>query len=305
MSSYVLPIFFALIVWWFGTGLVLFLDSLPRNTYRWSMFGATVLLCLATLGVLQSSGDATVRAAYLAFACGVMVWAWLEMAYFTGLVTGPRKSICPPGTNGWRRFMLAVQTSLYHELAVILTAGMLYVATYNEPNQVATWTFIVLWLMRWSAKLNLFLGVPNLNENWLPEHLRFLTTYIPKRPMNPLFPISVTLATVVVVLLILDVVHRDASEFEVVGVTLVATLLALAILEHWFLVLSLPDEALWRWALNAVATGNEVETRQDERKEGVKIEGRGERLPDHRRSKDALVQTSRVPLKPARTCCSR
>ncbi|HPB76400.1 MAG TPA: DUF3623 family protein, partial [Chromatiaceae bacterium] len=38
-----------------------------------------------------------------------------------------------------------------------------------------------------------------------------------------------------------------------VGLMLVATLLALGILEHWFLVLPFSEEVIWRWALR----GNE------------------------------------------------
>jgi hypothetical protein len=34
-----------------------------------------------------------------------------------------------------------------------------------------------------------------------------------------------------------------------VGLSLISTLLVLAILEHWFLVLPLRDAALWSWAL--------------------------------------------------------
>jgi len=37
----------------------------------------------------------------------------------------------------------------------------------------------------------------------------------------------------------------------VVGTALVATMLALAILEHWLMVLPLDTTALWRWALRA------------------------------------------------------
>ena len=36
--------------------------------------------------------------------------------------------------------------------------------TWGGANQVGTWTFLVLWVMRLSAKLNVFLGVPNLTE---------------------------------------------------------------------------------------------------------------------------------------------
>ena len=36
--------------------------------------------------------------------------------------------------------------------------------------------------------------------------------------------------------------------------TFVGTLLTLAILEHWFLVLPLPADALWSWGLRSRAT---------------------------------------------------
>jgi hypothetical protein len=40
----------------------------------------------------------------------------------------------------------------------------------------------------------------------------------------------------------------ESEPFLSVGLTLVTALLALAVLEHWFLVLPVPDEALWTWA---------------------------------------------------------
>jgi hypothetical protein len=59
----------------------------------------------------------------------------------------------------------------------------------------------------------------------------------------------VTVPTLIVVLMVSRALSPGASEFEVVSLILVANLLALGILEHWFLVLPLPDEALWAWAL--------------------------------------------------------
>jgi putative photosynthetic complex assembly protein 2 len=103
--------------------------------------------------------------------------------------------------------------------------------------------------MRWSAKLNLFLGVPNLNEHWLPEHMRFLSTYMAKRPMNLLFPVSVTTATLMLAMLIEEATAPGSGEAHRAGVMLVASLVALGILEHWFLVLPMSEEVLWRWAL--------------------------------------------------------
>jgi putative photosynthetic complex assembly protein 2 len=148
---------------------------------------------------------------------------------------------------------LALATSLYHEVSIVLTGALLLALTWGEPNMVGFWAFVVLWLMRWSAKLNVFLGVPNLNIEWLPEHLRFLQSYMGQRSMNHLFPLSVTIATVVVVLLLGEAAAAGASAFDTVALTLIATLLALAVLEHWFLVLPLPDEALWAWAFKPQA----------------------------------------------------
>lgn len=248
MLEYALPVFYALGLWWFSTGLVLYLDNLPGRTFGWSMLGGAAVLAIAVFALVVASTSTSAMATYIAFTAGVLVWGVLEMSYFTGLVTGPRKTPCPPGCVAWKRFGLAILTSLYHELAVLSAVAFLVLVSWGEPNQIGTWTFVVLWLMRWSAKLNLFLGVPNFND-WLPDHLAYLKTYMPKRSMNLLFPISVTVSTVIVVLLVERALGPEASAHDIVGLILVATLLGLGILEHWFLVLPLPDEALWAWAL--------------------------------------------------------
>ena len=63
------------------------------------------------------------------------------------------------------------------------------------------WTFIVLWWMHQSARLNVFLGVSNLNAEFLPEHLAHIRSFFRSAPMNLLFPFSVTLSTICAVLL--------------------------------------------------------------------------------------------------------
>ena len=69
--------------------------------------------------------------------------------------------------------------------------------------------------------------------------------------MNLLFPLSVTAASVAVALLIDTARTQAAVATASVGTALVATMLALAVLEHWLLVLPLDTTALWRWALKA------------------------------------------------------
>ncbi len=241
---------YAAFLWWFTTGIVLWLCGRPRPTYRWSLLGATLLLVAAVAGLLVSSAAPTVPGAFVAFTCAVLVWGWHEMSYYMGLVTGPRQEPCAPGCPPWQRFRLGVATSLYHELAIIVTGIALVALLAAAPNPVGAWTFLVLWAMRWSAKLNLFLGVPNLNEDFLPAHLRYLSTYMRRRAMNPLFPVSVTLGAAVVLWLLYPLL--DAPEpFEVAAAALVATLLALAVLEHFFLVLPMNEAVLWGWGLKS------------------------------------------------------
>ena len=78
---------------------------------------------------------------------------------------------------------------------------MLVLLTWGAPNQIGVWTFVILWLMRLSAKLNVYLGVPNLTEEFLPDDLAYLKSYFANAPMNLLFPISVTPSTLVTLLL--------------------------------------------------------------------------------------------------------
>ena len=254
MTAYALPVLATLLVWWFSTGLILFLDGLPRRTFPWSMAAATALGCAALYGLVRTSGDATVAGAYLSFLCGVAVWGWHELAFLTGFVTGPRATSCPPGATGWRRFGYAAETLIFHELAILLTALLLVLLTRDGVNQVGTGAFLLLWLLRLSAKLNLFLGVPNLAAEFLPDHLRYLRSYQARRGMNALFPVSVTAATAAVVLLAQQAAAPEASAFDATGYALLATLAALGLLEHWFLVLPLPVAALWRWGFRSRAS---------------------------------------------------
>ena len=68
--------------------------------------------------------------------------------------------------------------------------------------------------------------------------------------MNLLFPVSVTLATIVTALLLINVLAAPIASFERTGFMLLATLSALAVLEHWFLVVPIPFEKLWSWGLS-------------------------------------------------------
>ncbi|MGI4976761.1 MAG: putative photosynthetic complex assembly protein PuhE [Janthinobacterium lividum] len=254
MSLYVFPALFALFVWWFSTGIIMYLDGLPRRTFKWSMLGATVLLAASLWGLHATGSDTSVRGAYVGFTCGLLAWGWQEISFYMGFVTGTRKQPCEEGCRGWRHFGHAIQTSLWHELAIIAAAIAVVALTWHAPNQVGMWTFMVLWWMHQSAKLNVFLGVRNLNEEFLPEHLQFLRSFLTKKPMNLLFPVSITVSTVILVRLVDAAITPGVTRFDAAGFCFLSVLMALAVLEHWLLVLPLPAAALWGWSLSSRKT---------------------------------------------------
>ena len=249
MLQVALPIGFAIFIWWFSTGIVLLLDNLPKSTFRWSHLLSSLLALAALLGLAHTASQSSVAAAYCAFTCALLLWGWHELSFLTGWVTGPRKVQAGVGAKGWTRFVQAVQTILWHELAILASGIAIFTITWGEPNQVGTGTFTVLWLMRISAKLNVFLGVRNLSIALLPPHLRYLGSYFRRRPMNLLFPLVVTAATVVAVVIAQGALQQPPGSPAATGAWLVLTLLVLAIVEHWLLVLPLEATALWRWAL--------------------------------------------------------
>ena len=93
--------------------------------------------------------------------------------------------------------------------------------------------------------------IANLAEQFLPDHLQYLKSFLRKKPMNLLFPVSVTGGTIVAALLIRHAVAAEAGSFDATAFTFVGALLVLAVIEHWFLVLPIADAALWSWGLRS------------------------------------------------------
>lgn len=251
MSAYLYPVLFVAFAWWFSTGLILYLDNLPRSTFRWSLLGATVIMCLGLYGIRASVEMTSVAGAYLAFISALAVWAWLEITFYMGLITGPRRHACRQGCHGWRHFGHALQVSLHHELAILVLGLGIAWLSLGAANSVGLQTFLILAVMHESARLNVFLGVRNLGEQFVPEQLDYLRSFLRKRSMNPFFPIAITLATGVWVSLLGAIPPMAEDPVAATGLILLTTMLGLAILEHWFLVLPLPADRLWQWSLKA------------------------------------------------------
>jgi putative photosynthetic complex assembly protein 2 len=242
------PLLFALLMWFIGTGAVVWLDSRPRETYGTSLTLAGFAALAATVLVWAMAGDTSINGAYAAFAAGIVIWGWHEMSFLMGKVAGPNKQPCPPDATGWRRFSAATATVIHHELAIAATAIMLFAVTWGEPNQVAPLTFLLLFVLRLSAKFNLYLGVPNLSDEVFPEHLANLKSYFRKARCNALFPVSILLGTGIAVWAWTAAEAAPAGSGASAGATLLAGLAVLGVIEHLFLVLPLRDAKMWRWA---------------------------------------------------------
>ena len=264
MNLTITAVLYSTFLWWFSTGVIFYLNARPSRTFRLSMLVGSALLVGAVYGFWVSASMQTVAGAYIAFSCGLLIWGWHTMSYYMGVITGPQRESCPENCSGLERFLLAIGTSLYHEIAIIATAIGLAWITWNEPNTIGLWTFVLLWGMHVSAKLNVFLGVRNLNVEFIPKRLRYLSTFFKEKPMNLLFPISVTAGTIITVALIQQASAADAGTMAAAGYVLMATLMALAVIEHWFMILPIPAEALWKWSIKP--SGSDA---KDSRKPGA------------------------------------
>jgi putative photosynthetic complex assembly protein 2 len=242
-------IVYALVLWWFSTGAILWLDRRPKHTHGWSLGVGAVLAAVALIAFLGSLSQATPTGAVIGFTSALALWGWHELSFLTGHITGPRTAACPAGATGWRRFTLAASTLIYHEIALAVTAASLLALSLGHANMIGALTFLSLLAFRLSSKLNLFFGVPNFTEEFFPEHLRYLTSYIRKAPMTALMPICIAVGAGVVWAEARAAFNPYATPFVVTGFSLLFALGALALVEHGFMIVPLPDAALWRWAM--------------------------------------------------------
>jgi putative photosynthetic complex assembly protein 2 len=229
------------LLWWFSTGLLILLCAMPPATFKWSFAAGFLLAAASVYGVAASAWQTGETAAYKGFLSALGVWAWLEMGFLMGFVTGPRRDACPPEARGWQRFRLAFATLIYHELTIAASAAALVWLTWGAPNQTGTLAFLILTVMRISAKLNIFLGVPELTDMFLPARLSYLKSYFQKRRFNALFPVSM-LGSAVAAWALFTFGYGPGSN-------LLLTLLLLGVAEHLFMVLPVRDAVLFLWAL--------------------------------------------------------
>ena len=246
----------ALFLWWFSTGVILWrvrrADNGGPDAHVWSVLLGLPLLVAGVLGINATTADASPFGVYMAFLSALAIWGWIELAFLSGIITGPNNRPCPPGASEAMRFFRAVGTIAWHEALLALTTLLLWRMAWAEPNHFGFLTFAILFAARISAKLNLFFGVANINTEFLPAPLAHLPSYFRRAPMNGFFPVSVTALCFAAGCWMERLAAADARG-ATAGYALLTALTLLALLEHWFMVLPLPDQKLWRWMIDPPA----------------------------------------------------
>jgi putative photosynthetic complex assembly protein 2 len=256
----------ALFLWWFSTGIILMrvrrADNGGPDAHLRSVILGLPLLAAGLFGFVHTLGDATVSGVYGAFLSALAIWGWIELAFLSGIITGPNTRPCPPIRPEWERFLRAFGTIAWHELLLAVTTILLAAMAWDAANRFGALTFAVLFGARISAKLNLFFGVPNINTDFLPSTLRHLPSHFRNRRMNPFFPLSVTALSLAAGFWLERLLTASPPGAEA-GFALLTALTLLALLEHWFMVLPLPDRKLWSWMIEPAAPKTTPDGRQE------------------------------------------
>lgn len=264
-SGHIVPFIVTLAIWFMATGLIAFSVSAragghARATFRRSVAIGGVAGIAGLVAILFASASASVGAVYLAFVGALMVWGWHEIAFLTGAAAGPRREGQTLGARGVERFTQASASVMHHEIALALTALMLISLSWNAPNQIGATVFVLMFGLRLSSKINLFVGVPNTTTEMMPAHLGYLKSYFGSNRMTILLAASIAAITALAGWFAQLAIAAPAGSPEMVGASLLTALCLLGTLEHLFLALPFRDGMLWGWAFKRAIkrTGNRV-----------------------------------------------
>ncbi|MEM1052231.1 MAG: putative photosynthetic complex assembly protein PuhE [Pseudomonadota bacterium] len=253
-SGHIVPFIVTLAIWFSATGLIAWVDSRARGTFRRSVALGGVAGIIGLVAILFASASVTVGAVYLALIGALMVWGWHEISFLTGASAGPRREPQSLGARGLDRFTEASATVMHHELALAFTALMLISLSWTAPNQIGATVFVLMFGLRLSSKINLFVGVPNSSVEMMPEHLGYLKSYFGRNRMTVLLAASIAGIVALAAWFASLALAAPAGSPEMVGASLLTALCLLGALEHLFLALPFRDGMLWGWAFKRGAT---------------------------------------------------
>ena len=252
MNSPLLAALGVLLAWWLSTGLILWrvriADNGPAHGHMRSVIGGLPLLGFGLWGAVVFSADPSAFGVYLGFAAALALWGWVELAFLSGVLTGPNTTPSPAGLSPRARFIRAFLAVAWHELVLAaIMIGLIWVQWAGQ-NTIAAATFALLLVARTLAKINLFLGVPRINLQFIPGPINHMKSHFRIAPATGFLLLSICILVMLTLLFIIWALDGVTPENSL-GYTVLAALAALALLEHLFMVLPLPDAKLWTWML--------------------------------------------------------
>ncbi|MDD9910527.1 MAG: DUF3623 family protein [Ahrensia sp.] len=248
MNAFITPVLVVIFVWWLSTGAV------PWSAQRSDMSGRLASLLIIAMigcgvaGAFLASALEQPTAPYAAFISAVLVWGGLGFSLLMGRIVGPTTAAAGVEASNTERFLRAFRSICDHKIAPLAALLVLAASWLARAHILALVTFAVLWLMRISAKLCLFFGVPYIVLDMVPKHLRHITDHFGRVHRSTAFVSMLALLT-------LGAFCTAAAMWtgaipKTTASLIVATLFALAVLEHWFMALPVSDSKLWRWAIS-------------------------------------------------------
>ena len=94
----------AIFSWWFFTGIILLIvrrkDVAGATAHGASVVLGVPLLALGIFGAVISAASLSVANIYLAFFSVLLIWGWIELAFLSGVITGPLRDLLPQVASG-------------------------------------------------------------------------------------------------------------------------------------------------------------------------------------------------------------
>jgi len=236
---YLLPLLTVVALWLGLTFGLIWLNRRGQWVAGWAVFLSLPVLIFAHSELLATRHDLSAGGAYRAFAAGMLIWAWHELAFYSGILAGPRRKPCPPDARGFQRFYYALGTHFYHQLSSLLELGLLVWLLQDASHWLGPLTFGLSWALQQSAKLNVLYGVRSLQVDLFPAHLAFLASYWQPGPPSAFFRPSVSVSTLLALMLWLSI-GAHIGDPAAIRLALLASLLTLGALEHWLLLIPAP-----------------------------------------------------------------
>ena len=96
---------FAIFAWWISTGAILLAVRMADRRGKNTHFTLTVVALTIFIGGLwgynETLGSLDVLGTYVAFVSVLAIWGWIELAFLSGVITGPNKLSAPEDIPEW------------------------------------------------------------------------------------------------------------------------------------------------------------------------------------------------------------